>query len=212
MSMRQLIVITSPDCFPEEGQVLTRLFEAGMQRLHLRKPKGDRADLCRILDDLPAAYHPQVVLHDHFELAAMYSLGGVHLNQRNPHAPDGFQGSISRSCHSFEELEQYQSLDYLFLSPIFQSISKEGYGNGFTPEALQEASAKGIIRENVIALGGIDLNTLPLLHPYPFGGVAVLGALWGNHPSIQQTNSIVSTYIKLQAHEYVNRGIPRRIW
>ena len=49
------------------------------------------------------------------------------------------------------------------------------------------------------ALGGIDQTTLPLLRPFRFGGAAVLGALWGNHPSVDKEDSIITQYKKLQA-------------
>ena len=190
----KLIVITTPYFFSGEGEILTALFEAGMERLHLRKPDCEEAALRALLDSLPAVYHPRIVLHEHFELANRYSIGGIHLNRRNPVAPDGFKGSISRSCHSITELKEHSERDYLFLSPIFESISKIGYGNGFPPETLREASATGLINERVIALGGISPDTLPKLRPFTFGGAAVLGALWGECPSLKEKNTIIERY------------------
>lgn len=192
--MKQLILITVPYLFHGEREIITRLFEEGLQRLHLRKPDCEEADLCRLLEEIPTSYHPQIVLHDHLPLAVRYGLGGVHLNRRNPHPPKGFSGTISRSCHTIEELECYKQLDYLFLSPIFASISKEGYGSGFPMEQLQEASEQGIIHEKIIALGGIDCSTLPQLRNLSFGGVAVLGAVWGQQPSIHSQDSIITNY------------------
>ena len=125
--MKKLIVITSPRFFQGEDTVLSHLFDEGMQRLHLRKPDSEANELRKLLDRIPAIYYPKIVLHDCFGLAVEYGLGGVHLNRRNNQTPDGFTGTISRSCHSIGELEQFGELDYLFLSPIFQSISKEGY-------------------------------------------------------------------------------------
>lgn len=196
--MKQLILLTSPRFFSEESHIITRLFKEGLQRLHLRKPESTESEIRGLLEEIPTLFHPQIVLHDHLELAAIYQLGGVHLNRRNPSIPEGFKGTVSRSCHSFEELVQFSDLDYLFLSPIFTSISKEGYGNGFTMDQLRETSDKGIIHEKVIALGGIDLSTLPLLHSLPFGGVAVLGAVWGKEPSTQTFESIITNYKKIQ--------------
>lgn len=45
------------------------------------------------------------------------------------------------------------------------------------------AKAKGIINTKVMALGGINEDTIPLAADYGFGGVAVLGALWADYPS-----------------------------
>ena len=196
--MKKLIVITSPCFFEREDVILSHLFKEGMQCLHLRKPDSDANELRKLLDRIPDIYYPKIVLHDCFGLAVEYGLGGVHLNRRNNQPPDDFAGTISRSCHSIGELGQFGKLDYLFLSPIFESISKEGYGSGFKPEILKQASNAGIINDKVIALGGIDLTTLPLLRPFRFGGTAVLGALWGNHPSADKENSIITQYNKLQ--------------
>ena len=48
----------------------------------------------------------------------------------------------------------------------------------FSEAALLKASASGLINEKVIALGGVDENTLPQLSPFAFGGAAVLGCVW----------------------------------
>lgn len=181
--MKQLIAITLPTFFRGEGELIAALFRNGLERLHLRKPTASADELRRLLDAIPEEYHPAIALHDHFELWAEYpAIGGVHLNSRNAEVPPGFGGRRSRSCHTFEEVAANRQLDYCFLSPIFESISKEGYGSGFAMEALREAARTGIITPQVFALGGISLETLPRLAGLPFGGAAVLGALWGKHP------------------------------
>ena len=67
--------------------------------------------------------------------------------------------------------------DYLFLSPIFDSISKVGYKSAFTEDMLKDASAKGVIDEKVVALGGVTFNRIPYLKELNFGGAAMMGAL-----------------------------------
>ena len=119
------------------------------------------------------------------------------MNKRNPEAPPLYKGSISRSCHSLEEIIEYKPVcDYVFLSPIFQSISKEGYGSGFSLDGLR--NAKGIIDDKVIALGGICPRTITKLKDIPFGGVAVLGALWGNDPSLFVADQLIKQFKRLQ--------------
>lgn len=88
----------------------------------------------------------------------------------------------SLSCHSLEEVIEHKShCDYLFLSPIFDSISKQGYTHHFSEEELIEAREKGIIDRQVFALGGVEADKLPLLQSYGFGGAALLGSLWKNY-------------------------------
>ena len=182
--MKHLIVITTPFFFDGEAELINRLFGEGMEILHLRKPEATAFQIIRLLKQINPQFHKNIILHDHFELASEFLIGGVHLNRRNLVAPLHLSGTVSRSCHSIEELTQFPELDYLFLSPIFQSISKEGYGNGYPMEQLRKASGAGIVNERVIALGGIDASTMPLLQNLNFGGVAVLGALWGNMPDL----------------------------
>ncbi|MDR2862560.1 MAG: hypothetical protein LBV54_01595, partial [Puniceicoccales bacterium] len=39
------IVISPPDAFPDEQKIVTRLFDAGLSRFHLRKPEWTPARL-----------------------------------------------------------------------------------------------------------------------------------------------------------------------
>lgn len=192
--MNKLIVITTPYFFEEEGTILSALFEEGLEQVHLRKPNAGADEISKLLDALPDSFHSRIRLHDCFELAGRYAIGGLHLNKRNNRIPAGFRGTVSRSCHTLEEVKENSQLDYVFLSPIFQSISKEGYGSGFSIEELQKVAAEGIINEKVIALGGINHENIPLLKGLNFGGVAVLGALWGEPSDKKEIDSIIQQY------------------
>mgnify|MGYP002427885852 FL=1 len=78
----------------------------------------------------------------------------------------------------FEELASHPTEDYLFLSPIYDSISKTGYRAGYAPDELREAFVQGIINPRIAALGGIRPEHLPALQEYGFGGAALLGYIW----------------------------------
>lgn len=178
MSMKW-IVITSPDAVPGEVSFIERLFDHGMDLLHLRKPEADETTYAHLLDAIPEPWHNRIVLHDHFQLTERFALHGVHLNRRNPLPPALWQGSCSASCHSLSEVTaQKPYRDYLFLSPIFNSISKAGYTAAFPEETLLEAALQGIIDQQVIALGGITATHISLLHQWHFGGAAFLGDIW----------------------------------
>lgn len=176
--MMRLIVITDTPFIAGEGRIIRQLLDEGIDRVHLRKPGADPDQMRRLIESLPAAYHPRLTLQDCQQLATAYGIGGVHLNARSPELPAGFEGIVSRSCHSLEELVAHPEEDYLFLSPIFDSISKSGYRAAFTPEQLREAAREGIINRRIVALGGIRPEHLPTLHDYGFGGAALLGCIW----------------------------------
>ena len=173
------IVITRPYFFEGEEKYIVHLFEQGITSLHLRKPHAAEKDVQALIEKIPHQFRSQVVLHEHPHLVAKYQLQGFHLNSRCPHLPDGFKGRVSRSCHSLEEVVRYKDrCDYVFLSPIFDSISKEGYGSTFSEETLQEAYKQGIIDSKVIALGGIKPEHASYLKANGFGGMALLGYVW----------------------------------
>lgn len=175
----KLIVITTPHFFEGEAAAITSLFHAGLEILHLRKPDASVEEIEQLLHQLPAQYRERIVIHEHFQLAITYGLKGIHLNRRNSQAPVGYTGHISCSCHSFEEVVQYKSsCNYVFLSPIYDSISKTGYASAFTYKNLQEAQQAGIIDSQVIALGGINCDHLPEISSLGFGGAALLGDIW----------------------------------
>ncbi len=175
----KLILITPPTYFVEENKIITDLFEEGLDILHLRKPDTAPMFAERLLTLIPEHYHKRIVVHGHFYLKEEYRLKGIHLNSRNPNLPEGYKGHISCSCHSLEEVKsRKKQCDYVFLSPVFDSISKKNYHANYTPEEIRKAHKAGIIDKKVIALGGIDIDNITEVKNYGFGGAAIMGALW----------------------------------
>lgn len=172
------LVITSPSFIPDEASFLHRLFAHGVDIVHLRKPGATAEECAKLLDGLISDDRRRIVIHDFFELAQPYGLRGIHLNARRSTVPDGWQGHVSRSCHSLEEVKRYKdACCYVFLSPIFDSVSKQGYASAFTDETLREASKDGIIDHKVVALGGVTPDKIDYLQQLNFGGAAMLGCV-----------------------------------
>jgi thiamine-phosphate pyrophosphorylase len=192
-----LIVITYETIFDGEASAINRLFERGMETLHLRKPQATKEELGILLSQIDEKFHSRIVLHDHFSLNDSFRLKGVHLNRRNSQCPNRQGLSLSRSCHSLEELENNDDFNYVFLSPVFDSISKPGYNHAFSQEELRMAKER--INEKVIALGGISSETIPLVKAYGFGGVAVLGALWGAFPQDKNEDALLKRFDDLRS-------------
>lgn len=193
----KLYVITAEEELPNEQSRIEHLFELGLERLHIRKPTMDREAMCRYLSALPERWHCRLVLHDHHELATEFEVGGIHLNRRNPIAFKPFRGSVSRSCHSLDELGSLDT-DYCFLSPLFDSLSKQGYRSAFSEEELSAAKDRGWINDRVVALGGITPESLSKVNEWGFGGVAVLGYLWGNDEVEKKYLSLVQRISELE--------------
>ncbi len=175
----KLILITTPTFFIEEDKILTTLFEEGLDYLHLRKPDTAPMFSERLLTLIPGQYHKRIVTHDHFYLKEEFNLMGIHLNHRNPNPPENYRGHISCSCHSIEEVKKRKGpCNYVFMSPVFNSISKQNYLSTYSAEDIRKAAKENIIDKKVIALGGINDQTIPLIKDYGFGGAAILGDLW----------------------------------
>lgn len=175
----KLIVVTAPTFFVEEDKIITALFEEGLDILHLRKPETPAMYSERLLTLIPEKYHKRIITHEHFYLQEEFSLMGIHLNTRNPKEPHDYSGHISCTCHSLYEVQNKKHFyDYLFLSPIYNCITKSGVTSGFTAEELRQAGKSKVIDSRVMALGGITPDNILEIKDYGFGGAVVMGDLW----------------------------------
>lgn len=171
----QIVIITSPRFFPGEAEMLSLLLGGLDCRVHLRKPGCTERQMRGLIEALPEEFRPELTLQDHLSLAPEYGVGGVHPTSRFPVAPEGWTGLVSRSSHSLGEVAMCRDADYVFLSPVFDSISKSGYSSAFTDAQLRSAPE---IDGHVYALGGVRPEHFPLLAEYGFGGAAMLGHVW----------------------------------
>lgn len=169
------IAITAPERVENEVWHLIMMLTSGaVDIVHLRKPGWTRRQLRDMLLEIPRELHPQIRLHDCFDLLEDFpALGGVHLNSRNPVAPANAK-AVSCSCHSLDELQGHPECDYMFLSPIYDSISKQGYTSAFADRDLSDA----LRGKRAIALGGVTPSRFSDLRARGFSGAAMLGALW----------------------------------
>ncbi len=179
------IAITQPFAIDGEDAIIRHLLANGFDIVHLRKPDAD-IEYCRdLLGRLTPAERARIVVHDYATLYDEYALRGIHLNRNYAAYPTHYRGTRTRSCHTFEEVARYKNeCDYLFLSPIFDSISKQGYLSKFGHDELLNASRTGIIDNKVIALGGVTPERVAYLKSLHFGGIAMMGAIGLTTPSL----------------------------
>lgn len=190
-----LIIITSPDFIPNESKLASALFAAGLKTLHVRKPGATKKDLKKFILEIPRKYHSRLVLHSHYSLAKEFNLKGIHLTEKTrkkkiPAVYDKRKHSLSASFHSTQDVAKSRRLyDYIFLSPVFESISKQGYKSAFQKEELHHFLS---YHKNTIALGGIKPATLPTIQKMQFRGAATLGYIW-------QSAEPVKAFLKLKS-------------
>ncbi len=187
------IAITPQLPLSDERIYVSQVLEAGWDWVHLRHPSLSEEALRKIIETIDPKYYSRIKLHSYPTLVENYRLGGVHLNARMPVAAlDPEHYSISRSCHSVVELlsPENAAFDYVTLSPVYDSVSKEGYCSNFNADQLVQIPSN----PRVIALGGITPQRIPELSNYNFAGYAVLGYL-ANASSPQQLSERLSEYI-----------------
>lgn len=197
----KLIVVTTPTFFVEEDKIITELFEEGLDILHLRKPETPAMYAERLLTLIPEKYHRRIVTHEHFYLKEEFNLMGIHLNTRNPKEPHDYSGHISCTCHTLEEVKNRKHFyDYLFMSPVFDCITKEGVSSAFSALDLRQASKEHIIDSKVMALGGITPDNILQIKDYGFGGAVIMGDLWNkfNMRSDRDYLEIIRHFTKLK--------------
>lgn len=206
----KLIVISSPADLSNEHELLCSLFEAGLGCFHLRKPGYSEMQTEDYLQSVPEKYHKRVMLHSHYPLSEKYSLKGIHHTKTIPgYYKEGL--TVSASVHSIKEIEESKKYDYVFLSPVFDSISKPGYVGNFDFLELKNSLQKLKMKQpypEVIALSGIDENNINLAHETGFDGVAVLGSIWGTFLKNKNIQDTIIKFHKIQeqcrfpAHAY----------
>ena len=197
----KLIILTKATFFVEEDQILTTLFEEGMDNLHLYKPDSEPVYSERLLTLLSEDYYRKITVHDHFYLREEFGLKGIHLNTADAELPYGYKGHFSCTCHSIAELhDAKKKADYVFLKTIFDSQSNPQDKQTISEEELREASRKGLIDKHVYAMGGINLDNIRQMRDLGFGGVVICGDLWNrfNIHQEQDYKDLISHFQKLQ--------------
>ena len=200
----QLVIISAAEHHDAELRVLPQLFEAGLTGFHVRKPSWPRTALEAYLQAIPRHYQARLVLHAHHELALHYPVKGIHLTEKARQDPATGRllrqlagRSVSASFHSLAAVAGHRRrYDYVFLSPIFDSLSKASYGSGFdlteVAAFLAHLAARPGYRPAVLALGGIAAQNLGQLRQAGFAGAAGLGTIW-------QSPDPVAAFRQLQA-------------
>lgn len=176
-----IILISNPAPVKDEHEVIRQIFDEGLEVFHLRRKKYSESEIRTFIENIPDKYHGKTVLHSHYHLAGEYGLRGIHV-------PPTFKGempgaTLSVSFHSLEEIQKSElQFDYGFLSPVFDSISKEGYQSRFKAGELKLFLKD--MKAKIIALGGIDEDKIEPVRNMGFSGIALLGAIWQNeHPA-----------------------------
>ncbi|SHI75461.1 thiamine-phosphate pyrophosphorylase [Arenibacter nanhaiticus] len=193
-----MVLIAPETDLENETSRLNQMFKAGLQSYHFRKPAKTLEECRSYLNQIEHAYYPRIVTHGFHFLAEDYALKGIHLKEqlRNDlkeellpyvqrYQDKGF--TVSSSFHEPEVLSDSKiPFDYHLLSPVFSSISKQGYqGRGFDISQIPK---------KIIGLGGIQEETIAQAVALGYSGIGVLGAIWQSKDPIKSFKRIQKAY------------------
>jgi len=170
---------------------------------HLRKTDFDYNQMKGYLTQIDENLHFKIVIHSHYNLIKDFDLAGINLNKKalceladvdevdkcfiQPLVLNNRRIEVNReqpnmvtySAHSVDEINKLSfDTEYVFLSPVYDSISKEGYVSNFDLKNLE--SELQVMKTKVIALGGVTLLHIDDLMTVGFDGYARLGDFWRN--------------------------------
>jgi len=193
-----LIGITDEQRLPPPEQV-EALFGAGLDFLYWRTPVVSTQNLALLS---PYAQSRTLLAADRPEKVSApfrWHLKETHRQQLN--AP-----AFSTSIHQLSDWPRLAGgAEIVFYSPVFPSLSKPGYGPTASIEAIGEQIQT--IRHNhaqlpqLIALGGVTTETLPLAQRAGFDGAALLGTLWQSPDPVATIQQLVGVVRAGQAFE-----------
>jgi phosphoribosylformimino-5-aminoimidazole carboxamide ribonucleotide (ProFAR) isomerase len=148
------ILFSYPTEIDNESTIINELVTSGnWDLIHLRKPGWSRVEIERLFQKLSVEAQTKTVFHT----------------------------SGKQSCHTFNKVDALEGKEaYCFLSPIFDSISKEGYKANFEKEALKQFLQKER-QIKVIALGGVTAQNYNEIIEMGFDGGAFLGSIWSKY-------------------------------
>jgi len=177
----ELIVVTPPEYFKGEAELINQFFAEGLALLHLRKALVDPEQFRALMHGIDPVYYPRIAIHQQHELAAEFGIRRLHFKEAERRqlrqeeigrlCSDGFH--LSSSIHDLEEISGLEGFDYVFYGPVFNSISKTGYHTVLADDFVLPAH-----QVKVFAIGGVEEGKLQQLKQMNFDGAAVLGSLW----------------------------------
>lgn len=177
-----IIVITPEEMMKNETDLIDELFQEGLDLLHIRKPFINSDEMTDFIQKISPEFHHQLVLHSHYDLTDNFNISRFHFREidRQNNVYESFTNQIiSTSVHDIETFNELgEEWEYAFISPIFPSISKKGYGENST--ILKDIKNRTHSNVKLIALGGINENNINNAFESGVDGVALLGAIWEN--------------------------------
>ena len=194
-----LIVLSSEGKVDNEVQIVSELFSCGLSHFHLRKYTWNETEMEKFISVIPGKFHNRITIHSNFSLETRFNLRGIHLNDETRSKFSNYENNkvVSTSFHSLKEIEENICVyEYVFLSPVFDSISKSEYKTQIDFKSIENyfqlSRREQLKTPQVIALGGIEANNIRTIKQAGFSGAALLGAIWNSKDPVKSFQEIQS--------------------
>ena len=145
--------------------------------IQLRAKDLDAGELLIRAQRLRREFQGKLLINDRMDVCLAAGADGVHLPTRRiaPLALKerfGLHLIVGVSCHSLDEVlrAEAEGADYVYLSPIFESASKPGYGPPLGVDTLAAAAMR--VGIPVLALGGVTRENERLCIEASAAGIA----------------------------------------
>lgn len=194
----QTIVYTASHEIDNEIDIISELFEIGVDYLHIRKPELDDFSLVDFVEKIPEKYWKKCISTSMI-ITKEFDLGGYHFTRDILYKNELYNEKIlswlhasnkisSVSAHTELALHKYGGkFRHIIVSPLFKSISKENYSYNWNMEELKNTLSSLQTKAKYFAVGGIEINKLESVKALDFNGVGLLGAIWNNPESAVNT-------------------------
>lgn len=198
LKIMKITVYTLPYELANEAKKINKLFKAGLEELHLRKPSIKKDKYIQILEAVEEKYHSRIVIHDYIDLAIKYKVRGIHTSptffkgvfglcrKRRYHSLDNFV--ISTSVQKVKDIIAIDPIfNRVFLGPVYNMYNvgnvKINFDSFQVKKDLQSATME------VFAMGGIDLKNQEKIKGLGFDGFVLQSAIWKSGDYLAAFNS-----------------------
>jgi len=184
------LVLFTPTRSPWDAKTVVKLFDAGLGRLHVQSVRDwNVRQYEAFLQQVPEVFRNRIVLEEQPDLVLSRKLAGFQMlpgDRIPPRWPK--TAALSLKCHSYDEMRSTpKGCHYLFLSPIFPSVSKRDYVPQRTHREFQVIVERWRAEGGcpVYGLGGITPQNAAHVRALGFDGMAFIGSVWESAQPVQ---------------------------
>ena len=173
---------------------LKQCLDMGVTWVGIREYNMDISDLLHLTEDIITYAEPMgamVSIWGYPDIATKYAIGcHTNIHTYTPHIKNtlNWDSPLGVSTHTESDISTAKGADYITLSPIFNSISKQGY-KGMGTDTFSRICQTAPMP--VFALGGITQHTAKLVFETGAYGFCICGQAMQSPQSLKQILNLI---------------------